>query len=120
MADKDLMLIVDDSKLARLMIKGFANQTNNEIDFLEAASGDEALELIEKENISHITVDYNMPGMTGLELVEKLKSSLPNANICLMTANVQDSIRQRTKELEVNFIAKPINQEKITGFLKAG
>lgn len=119
MSEKELLLIVDDSKLARLMIKGFANENNTGIEILEAANGNEALDIVSNKKINHITVDYNMPGMDGLELIQKLRTSQPNANICLLTANVQDSIQSRTKELDINFIAKPINEEKIVGFLKA-
>ena len=120
MANNEVMLIVDDSKLARMMIKGIVSETSPEISFLEAANGEEALQCSEGKQITHMTIDYNMPGMNGLELAEKLIKSCPTAQVSLITANIQETIKDRADKLGISFIAKPINGEKISHFLKAG
>ena len=113
------MLIVDDSKLTRLMIKKFANESYPELQFLEAANADEALERSQGQSIDIMTIDYNMPGDNGLDLAEKLKETHPNARISLLTANVQDAIQKRTSNLGIEFIPKPVDENKIVNFLKA-
>ncbi|HLC83312.1 MAG TPA: response regulator, partial [Bacteroidia bacterium] len=43
-------------------------------DIITATSGDEALELVEKNNFSVVLLDENMPGLSGLETLNRLKS----------------------------------------------
>ncbi len=114
------MLIVDDSKLSRMMIRGIAIDTFPELDIIEAANGDEAIEYSKGEDIDIMTIDFNMPGIDGIELAGKLKSSHPNARISLLTANVQDAISDKARNLGIGFIPKPINEEKVKSFLNAG
>lgn len=89
------------------------------MEIVEAINAEEALKISNDRQFTVMTIDYNMPGIDGLELAKKLKDVSPNAHISLITANVQDSIQQRTKELEIDFIPKPINEEKITNFLNS-
>jgi len=58
-----------------------------------------------------------MPGMDGITLAEKLKASYPEARMALLTANIQDSIRDRAKELDIEFIQKPITEDKVVAFV---
>jgi len=115
----DLMLVVDDSKLARMMIKGFVSEAYPEMKFIEAANGDEALELSKEKPITIMTIDYNMPGINGLELAEILKASNPDAHISLITANVQNAIKERTENLGIEFVSKPINETKLINFINS-
>ena len=114
------MLIVDDSKLARMMIKTIVKETSPHMELIEAENGEDALKCSEEQNITHMTIDYNMPGINGLELAEKLTKTWPKARISLITANLQDTIKKRADNLGIGYIAKPINEEKISKFLKAG
>ncbi len=114
MSSKDSMLIVDDSKLARMIIRGFASESLPDMEIVEAANGEEALEISNGKQFTVMTIDYNMPGINGLglELAQKLKDVSPNAHISLITANIQVSIQKRTEEMKINFIPKPINERK--------
>ena len=66
------VLLVDDSKFARLLVKAFisSNFANWEID--EAEDGAKALEMVDAKTYDYMLVDFNMPGMDGLELGELL------------------------------------------------
>lgn len=119
MSSKNSMLIVDDSKLARMMIRRYANETFPDMEVIEVTNAEEALETSNNREFSVMTIDYNMPGMNGLDLIKKLKNTSPNARISLLTANVQDAIQKRSKDLEIAFIPKPITEEKITNFLNS-
>ena len=61
--------------------------------------------------------DLNMPGMDGLELAQAIKSQQPDTRIALLTANVQDSIRERAEAMGVSFFRKPITEKVITEIL---
>ena len=62
-------------------------------------------------------IDYNMPGMTGLELISELATRMTIPKIALLTANIQNEIREQAIAAGVTFLNKPINEEAITGFL---
>ena len=59
----------------------------------------------------------NMPGMSGLELAEKLRTSHPDIRLALLTANVQESIQRRAADLGVRFFRKPIGEAVIADIL---
>lgn len=118
MSNKKL-LIVDDSKLARMMIRTIVEENYPEIEIQEAANADEALVTQQTQTFEYMTIDFNMPGMNGLELAEQLKDSHPDAKIYLLTANIQDAIRNKATDLGIDFIPKPINEEKVTSVFAA-
>ncbi|MFT5453171.1 MAG: two-component system chemotaxis response regulator CheY [Enterobacterales bacterium] len=95
MPNSETMLVVDDSKLARMMISGIAKDLMPDIQIFEATNGEEAINVNERNDFSIITIDYNMPGINGIELATQLKESSPNAHISLVTANIQDSIGKK-------------------------
>ncbi|MBI1208732.1 MAG: response regulator [Azospirillum sp.] len=118
MADQDRFLIVDDARLARKMVRMYLLAIRTDFDVLEAADGDEALRLIEERGApAFATIDFNMPGMNGIELAEVIQQRTPDAKLALLTANVQTSMRQRAAELGLTFLAKPVSREKIAAFL---
>lgn len=119
MAQKRSVLLVDDSKFARLLVKAFisSNFTDWEID--EAEDADKALALVEDKTYDYLLLDFNMPGMDGLELGEKLRARFPDAVIALLTANIQQEIQKKAESLGLDFIAKPPTEEKIRDYLAA-
>lgn len=58
-----------------------------------------------------------MPGETGLDVLERLRSLAPGADVALVTANIQSAIRQRAADLGCRFVAKPVTGEKIDKLL---
>jgi len=115
--EHEQILVVDDSKLTRTMIKCFTHECQPHWEVLEASSGEEALSLIDNKCINWITIDYSMPGMDGLVLASKLKVALPNANIALLTANIQSSTKARAKALGLTYIPKPVTEAKIKSYI---
>jgi len=84
---------------------------------IEAESGEDALSKVEGASFDVATLDLNMPGIDGIELAEKLKPQFPNADYSLLTANIQDVIRERATSVGIGFIEKPITEEKILAFI---
>ena len=75
-------LVVDDSKAARLSLKKLLGEHNLEVSL--AASGEEALSLLQKQLVDVIFMDHTMPGMDGLEAVSAIKSNPRTATIPVM------------------------------------
>lgn len=111
-------LIVDDSRVSRMMIRAIVADAKPDWNIVEAANGDEALSVVEDETPDVMILDYNMPGMDGLMLGEILKEKFPHGHISLLTANIQDSTQQKAAELGISFVGKPITDEKIRGIVE--
>jgi len=107
------LIIVDDSRVSRMLITAIVKQSYPEWKIVEAGSGEEALELFTKAEIDFAILDYNMAGMNGLELAEKIKAQYSGTQVALLTANVQESTRRKSEELGVDFYEKPISDERV-------
>ena len=116
---RETILIVDDSRLSRMVLRKFVTQLQPDWQIIEACDGPEALNKCEGNQIDWMSIDYNMPGMDGLTLASKLKIRYPDAQMALVTANVQDSIREQAEGMGISFIHKPITLEKIQSFVKS-
>jgi CheY-like chemotaxis protein len=107
------ILVVDDSRVSRLMARQYILSMHAGWLVEEAASGEEALQKIEGYTPDLILIDVNMPGMGGLAAAEQLRARLPHTHISLLTANVQTATRNRAAEIGVAFMEKPITEARV-------
>ncbi len=107
------LLIVDDSKVSRMMIRAKVAQLQPDWKILEAASGDEALVMARADAPDFITMDVNMPGINGFETVARIRVFNPFARIAMLTANIQESSRAQAAALLVTFIKKPVTEAAV-------
>ena len=83
-----IVLIVDDSMVARLAIKGILKNSGAALS--EASSGEAALELVEKGLAPDLVfLDLTMPGMGGIETLKVLGRSSPHSKVVVVTADIQ-------------------------------
>jgi len=108
-----LLLIVDDSKMSRMMIGRLIADLRPDWRIAEAASGDDALTMIDQEVPAFVSMDVNMPGMSGLEVAGRIRLHHPDVRIVLCTANIQDAVRQAAEKAGVRFVAKPITADAV-------
>jgi len=110
------VLVVDDSLTMRRVIKNLLAKIGI-TDVVEASDGLEALEVLEQtDGIDLILTDWNMPNMTGIEFVEKVRSNskYDNIPIIMVTTNASKSDIIRAIGAGVNnYIAKPFTPETI-------
>ena len=112
------MLIVDDSKLARIVAGKAVAALQPDWKRVEAATGAEALAAAGADTvIDAALVDYNMPGMDGLALAAALRERRPTLPIAIITANVQHEIISRAHAIGIVFIAKPLTADSLTEFV---
>nr|WP_250813135.1 response regulator [Neorhizobium tomejilense] len=110
-------LIVDDSKLARIVAGKAIAALQPDWNRVEAANAADALAIVADTQIDLAILDFNMPDKDGLELASELRASHPNMPIAVITANVQDEIIARVRELNATFVAKPVTEEALSGFI---
>lgn len=102
------VLVVDDSRVSRMMIRAIMLDKHPEWTVEEAGTGDEALAKCDGQAFDLMTIDYNMPGMDGLEFAARVRAQGSTARLALLTANIQDAIRDKAVALSVQFVRKPV------------
>lgn len=107
------ILVVDDSRVSRLLSRQMILGMHADWVVEEAASAEEALTKLDTFSPNLILLDVNMPGMGGFAAVNKLREKCPTAHISLLTANVQDATRHKAEALGVGFAEKPITEARI-------
>jgi CheY-like chemotaxis protein len=112
------VLVVDDSKVSRIMSTGLLRKLQPGVVIHEAANADEALALLDKAPVHWMLLDHNMPGTTGLDLAQGLRQSHPFLRIALLTANIQDATQQRAAEVGIHFFRKPIGEAVIRDIIR--
>jgi CheY-like chemotaxis protein len=113
MSKTKTVLVVDDSRVSRLMARQFILSAQPSWTVEEAATGEETIAKAQVINPQLVLVDVNMPGMGGLAAAEQLRGICPAAAISLVTANVQNATRNRATELGIGFMEKPITEARI-------
>lgn len=111
------VLVVDDSRVSRLLSRQFILHLQPGWTVEEAPSGEEAIARLETLAADLILLDLNMPGMGGLAAIEPMRRLRPQARITLLTANVQDATREKAAALGVGFAEKPITEARIAQIL---
>ncbi len=119
------ILVVDDEKDVEILFRQkFRKEVRNKsLDLVFAFSGQEALDMLEKSDppkVVYIFSDINMPGMTGLELLDKVKLRFPEIKVSMISAygdkeNYDKAIESGAKE----FFTKPIDFNSLKKEIKA-
>ena len=111
------ILIVDDSKLARMAVIRALNTSHPDWTRVEAGTAADALRAADEDAPDIALIDFNMPGGDGLNLVEGLRKNHPNMPIALISANHQQQILDRATQLGATFLPKPLRDEDLGLFL---
>ncbi len=106
------VLIVDDDSIVReslkerLGIEGYLA--------IEAADSEEAIAVLRERGADVAVVDVNLPGMNGLQLIERIKSVSPDTGVVMLTGygSVQDSVEAMKRGAE-DYLLKPCSMEEL-------
>lgn len=107
------ILIVDDSRTSRRINRTVVEQELKvQAEYLEAADGQEALVILEKDPVDLVLLDLTMPGMSGYEVLAEMQRRHLPAKVLVLSADVQPQAREKILALgAVDFVAKPIRGE---------
>ncbi|MCH7321180.1 response regulator [Solibacillus sp. MA9] len=103
------ILVADDEEILRMLICDTLEDLGFEID--EAEDGLDALNKINQQPYDLVILDYMMPNLTGLEVIERIPAQVKeNTPILMLTAKAQESDRQIALEKGANFfVSKPFS-----------
>jgi len=109
------ILVVDDSRIMRNIVKNVFTDMRIPCQYLEAENGKKAFELLETNKVNLVFLDWNMPEMDGLEFLMKVRAmpdykDLPIVMVTSEAAkyNVVDALSYGATD----YIIKPINEKR--------
>ena len=114
------IMTVDDSRAVRLTVALALKQAGHRV--VEAASGEDALELLKTEKVDLIISDFNMPGMDGSQLVRLVKANpdyMAIPVIMLTTENSKGRLSEAKEAGAMGWMNKPFKTEHLVKAVKS-
>ncbi len=101
------ILVADDEDILRILI---TDTLEDDFEIEEAEDGKEALQKIRENEYDLIILDYMMPYLTGLEVLEEVRKDQNNTLVLMLTAKAQDADREQAISKGANyFMSKPFS-----------
>ena len=114
------LLIVDDSPVARMIIKKCL-PANHGLQIYEAGNGKEGVEKYQEYKPELTFMDLTMPVMNGFEALESIRTFDPDAVIIISTADIQEKVIERVRTLGALYtMKKPPSKKSIQEALERG
>ena len=109
---KAKILVVDDSGLARRLIRKIVEELGHEVE--DVSDGAQALERYLLNHHDAVILDLLMHGMYGVEVLQKLKQLNPDLPVIIASADIQQTTREEVKKLGASaMINKPVTKEQL-------
>jgi two-component system, NtrC family, nitrogen regulation response regulator NtrX len=106
------ILVVDDEKPIRDSLKEILEYENHQV--TEAADGKKALEIISKESFDVVFCDIKMPGLDGIEVLEKILEISPDTSVIMISGHgTIDTAVEAIKKGAFDFISKPLDLNRL-------
>lgn len=116
------LLIVDDSKLILKHAENILTNSVIECEIILAKSGEEAFEILETRTVDIVVLDIIMPGISGIEVLRKIKSDdkLKNIKVLMFSSLVDKKTLQECFEIgAIDYITKPLEEIEFLARVKS-
>ncbi len=118
------ILIVDDQREVRRMLRSALETLRLEIKVTDVPSGEEAILIISRQPVDLLISDVYLPGISGLELKDRAMLRNPDMRMILITGVEDRRVRQKVVEADVDaYFFKPLDMESflatVLGFIQA-
>ena len=111
------VLVVDDEAIVRESIRDWLKDAGYEVSVAE--SGEEALELIQKQNFGVMILDLRLPGMNGIDVLKKVKVVKPNIKSIVITAYPTMLTQEEATKLgAIDYLVKPVFPDKLEELIR--
>jgi two-component system chemotaxis response regulator CheY len=113
------ILLVDDSKASRMIVKRSLKQAGfGDHELEEADNGIEAIKAIKDSPPDLVLCDWNMPEMSGIQLLEKLNEEKLKVKLGFVTSEGTEDVKARARGAgALFFVSKPVTAEKLQDVL---
>ncbi len=106
------VLIVDDSRIMRNIVRNTSSELKIPTRFLEAGNGKEALQIVLAETVDLILLDWNMPELSGIDFLRQVRDidKYKNIPIIMITSeSAKYNVIEALKSGATDYIVKPIS-----------
>jgi two-component system chemotaxis response regulator CheY len=114
------LLIVDDSKAMRMIVRRSLQQVARigEHEIVESTNGEDALQKLRTDRFDLVLADWNMPQMSGLELLRAIRAEHNDVKFGFVTSEGTDDVRSIAMDAGAQFlIVKPFTPEALDAAL---
>ena len=111
------VLIVDDSKLARMAVSKALKNLHPDWFKIEAANAEEAFAMVRQSPPDFVLLDFNMPGKDGLTMAAELRDLDSRISVAVISANRQVEVIKRAEAVGAAFLPKPLTETALDDFL---
>lgn len=102
------VMIVDDSSTMRSIVRKILSASRFALDPHEVSEGATALDELGSGRFDLVFLDYNMPGLNGIETLKQIKRTTPNVSVVIMTSAVSEQVIRRARAAgALAFLKKP-------------
>lgn len=111
-------LVVDDSRVMRnMLISALMSITSADFDFTQAEDGEDALNKFQHKHADIIFVDWNMPNMTGIDLVRRIRAMKHTENVEIIMVTSERSVGKMETALDEaganGYVCKPFTADEL-------
>jgi len=114
----NILLIDDDRNLVTTLSHGLQKAMGNAISVALCFSGSEALSLLATQRFDVVISDFHMPGLSGLELFNKIRQDYPETVLVLITAYGTDALEEEVHRLGIGYLTKPFEPSRLVQIIQ--
>ena len=115
-----IILIVEDNDSVRKSLREWLEGAFPKYQFIEAASGEEAIDITQASAPCAIIMDISLPGMSGIEATRHIKGNMPNTQVVILTIHEEEVFRADAKAAGASaFVTKRMMRKELLPTLAA-
>ena len=119
MSALNILLVDDDRNLVTTLSDGLRKAMAKATSVALCFSDAEALSMLATQRFDVVVSEFNMPGMSGLELLNKIRGYYRETLLVLVTTDGTDALEAEVHRLGIGYITKPIGLSLLVQFLHA-
>jgi two-component system, response regulator, stage 0 sporulation protein F len=113
------MVLVDDEPDVRIILRRLLASVADGYELVTVGTGAEALAALAVRSVPLLITDYNMPGMSGLELAQAVKAIAPTTTVVMISAYVTPEMTRRAEAAGADyFVPKPFPFEQLEAIVR--
>jgi two-component system response regulator (stage 0 sporulation protein F) len=117
---KTKILIADDEKALLNVITSYLKRRfEDKVDILETHDGSTAITIFEQRNVDLLIIDYKMPGLNGLQVMERISNTGKTVPVIFMAAFGDDNVQKKLNQMGVvRYLEKPFSMDELGNIIE--
>lgn len=104
---KNILIVEDNFSVAETLVRALQREYGPEVGVYTSRTGENALKMIYSKPFDLLITDWQLPGISGLQLILKIRPVFPQLKIIFITAYPSDQIEAKVQELADVYLPKP-------------